>query len=92
VRSRSAGVKFGLDARAASDDVSAHTGPWTDAIIARDREGHDASTKMFAFAGVGVAVVATGGVLYWLARREHGEAERIRVAATPGAIWVAGRW
>jgi hypothetical protein len=86
------GVKFGLDAKAAADDVSGHTGPWTDALIARDHDGHVASTKMFAFTGIGAAAIATGGVLYWLARGEHGKAERIRIAATPDAIWVAGRW
>jgi hypothetical protein len=86
------GVKFGLDAKAAADDVSAHTGPWTDAVIARDRDGHDANTKMLVLTGVGAAAIATGGVLYWFARSEHRQAERIRIAATPGAIWVAGRW
>jgi hypothetical protein len=86
------GVKFGLDAQAAADEVSGHTGPWTDALIARDHDGHEANTKMLVLTGVGAAAIATGGVLYWLARREHGEAERIRIAATPGAIWVAGRW
>jgi hypothetical protein len=86
------GVKFGLDARAASRDVDGHTGPWTDALIARDRAGHDANSKMLVFAGGGAALIATGGVLYWFARREHGRAEQLRVAATPSAIWIAGRW
>jgi len=86
------GVKFGLDARAASEDVDGHTGAWTDALIARDRAGHEANAKMLVFAGGGAAMIATGGVLYWFARREHGRAERLRIAATPGALWIAGRW
>src|SRR5262245_16458351 len=86
------GIKYGLDALAAADDVSKYTAGWTDAELARDREGHAANTKMIVFTGIGAAAVATGGVLYLLARREHGRADEIRLAVTPGGVSVAGRF
>jgi len=79
------GAKFGLDAAAASDDVSAHVGGWTDVELARDREGRSAETKQIVLTSVGGALVAGGGVLWFLSRRAHQRAERLRVGIAPAS-------
>lgn len=63
------GVVFGVEARAAGDDISKHTGDWTLADQARFESGQRAQTGMIvAYVASGV-LVATGGVLYVLGTR-----------------------
>jgi len=72
------GAKFGLDARSAAQDVTAHTGGWTDMDLVRDREGRSAQTKQIVLTAIGGAVIATGVVVYLLSARSHRRAERLR--------------
>jgi tetratricopeptide (TPR) repeat protein len=82
------GVKFGLDARSASNELSAFTGPmWTPELLQRDADGRSAQKKMTVATSIGAAVAVSAGVLYLLSRRAHGRAERVRVDA--GGLVVA---
>ena len=76
------GAKFGLDARAAAKDVTAHTGGWTDMDLVRDSEGRSAQTKQIVFTAIGGAVIAAGVVVYLLSARSHHRAERMRAGIT----------
>jgi tetratricopeptide (TPR) repeat protein len=65
------GVKLGFDAEQAADDISRHTGPWTDTEQARFEEGQRANRNMIiAYVGGGV-LVATGTALFVVGRRTH---------------------
>jgi len=65
------GIKFGIDARAAGDDISKHTGDWTLADQAHYEAGQRAQTIMVIAYVTGGVLVATGGVLYVLGTRTH---------------------
>jgi tetratricopeptide (TPR) repeat protein len=67
--SLAAGIKFGLDARDISDELSANDGPWTDALLARQADGRSAETRMFIFTGVGAAAVIGGVAMYVVGSR-----------------------
>lgn len=77
------GAKRGLDARSIETELEGHTGPWTDAQIARDQEGRSASTQMIVFTAVGAGVALTGAVVYLVGRGAPGRAEKLRVQVTP---------
>jgi len=66
-----AGIKFGLDARGASNVLSTHTGPWTHDDEIRFENGRTANRNMYIAYGVGAGLVVTGGVLYYLGARAH---------------------
>jgi len=82
--SLAAGTKFGVDARRASDDVSAHTdGAWPDSLIARYDEGVRDERLMFVFTGVGAAALVGGAVLYLFGRGEVAGSRNHRVSIRP---------
>ncbi len=81
------GVKFAVDAKQASDEISAHAdGAWTDSLIARYEGGERAERNMFIFAGVAAGAIVTGGVLYLLGRGDAGadKDDRMSLRATAG--------
>jgi tetratricopeptide (TPR) repeat protein len=86
------GVKFGLDARSASQFISDHRGNWTDDVLARDAEGRSAETKMIIFTSVGGAALVGGGILYLMSRSARGNAERMRLDVGPGTVALTGRF
>lgn len=79
-------VKFGLDAKAASDDLSQHDGPWSQEALSRQGDGKRAQSRMYISAGFGAAALAGGAVLYYfgytMGRRSE-RAEEPRVTAQP---------
>lgn len=75
------GVKYGLDARRISNDLSGHDeGQWTDAELKSQAVGKRAEKRMFIGTGVGAALIAGGAVLYYLGHSARAEAE----ASEPG--------
>ncbi len=60
------GVKYGLDASSAENDLSAKQGPWTAADIDRIDDGERANRNMILFSAIGAAGIVGGGVLYYL--------------------------
>jgi hypothetical protein len=75
------GIKYGLDASAASDCLSSYpagcervfpAAQWSDAALALQEEGRQDEQRMYLFAGVGAALIVGGGVLYYLGH-ERGE-------------------
>jgi tetratricopeptide (TPR) repeat protein len=78
------GIKFGLDARRASEEVSAHTeGAWPDSLIARYDEGERSERKMFIFTGVAAAALIGGGVLYLSGRSDVAAKKDSRLSLWP---------
>ena len=65
------GVVFGLKARSAADTISNHQGPWTDAERNTFEDGQRANRTMIIGYVAGGALVAAGGVLYYLGARTH---------------------
>ncbi|MDQ3336357.1 MAG: hypothetical protein M4D80_14405 [Myxococcota bacterium] len=63
------GVKLGLDARSAADDISGHTGPWTEKDEDRFDAGERANRNMKIAYAIGGALVVGGGVMYFFGRR-----------------------
>jgi tetratricopeptide (TPR) repeat protein len=63
------GIKFGLDAKAASDDITNHTGPWTKKEEDRFDEGERANRNMKIAYVVGGVLVVGGGVMFYLGVR-----------------------
>jgi tetratricopeptide (TPR) repeat protein len=84
------GVKFGLDARAASDDISGARDMWTLALDERIREGERAERNMWISYAVGGAALAAGGVLYWLGMSAAGDSAVAVVPSRDGATVVVG--
>jgi tetratricopeptide (TPR) repeat protein len=83
------GIKFGLDARAASNAITANTMPWQIADHERFDAGERANRNMYISVIAGSALVVTGGVLYVLGRRTH-VAPTVGARATGLAMW--GTW
>ena len=77
------GIKFGLDARKISNAITNHQGAWTEEILALQVQGKNAELKMYIFTGVGVAALATGGVLYYLGHKKKGEQPAQAVSVMP---------
>jgi tetratricopeptide (TPR) repeat protein len=78
------GIKFGLDARAASDDINGHlSGQWTDELLARQEDGERAERNMFILTATGAAAVAAGGALYYLGHRARRAGAERPVAVGP---------
>lgn len=74
------GLKYGLDARADGEAITNHTsGAWSDALLARDSDGHAANSKMLILTTLGGACVLGGGALYVLGLRAHHEADQLRM-------------
>jgi tetratricopeptide (TPR) repeat protein len=83
------GVKFGLDARAASNAITTHTGPWTMAEMTRFEDGQRASRNMVISYVAGGVLVAAGGVMYWLGTRSQAVPV---VTAQSAGVAVTGRF
>lgn len=91
------GIVYGLEARADGQAITDHTsGAWTDALLAKDAEGHAAETKMVVFTITGGALVVGGAVLYAIGHHTASEAERLRVGVVPTAhgttLAISGRF
>ena len=70
------GIKYGLDARRISKDLSGHDeGGWTEAEIKSQAVGKRAEKRMFIGTGLGAAFIAGGAVLYYLGHRASADAE-----------------
>jgi tetratricopeptide (TPR) repeat protein len=63
------GVKYGLDARSASDYFTHFTGMWSDADRLRYADGETANRDMKIAYAVGGGLVVTGALLYWWGSR-----------------------
>jgi hypothetical protein len=87
------GVKFGLDARSAADDISNFQGgSWTDEQLQREDDGKSAEKKMIIFTGVGAAAVIGGGVLYLLGSKKkagRGDASALAPLLSPDRVGFA---
>ena len=69
------GIKYGLDARRISNDLSDHDeGMWTEAELKSQAVGKRAEKRMFIGTGLGAAFIAGGAVLYYLGHRERANA------------------
>ncbi len=80
------GIKYGLDARRISNDLSGHDeGQWSEAEIKSQAVGKRAEKRMFIGTGLGAAFIAGGAVLYYLGHsaRAHAEESDEGVAAAP---------
>jgi hypothetical protein len=62
---------FGIEARSAADTISNHQGPWTEGERHTFEDGQRANRTMIIGYVAGGALVATGGVLYYLGARTH---------------------
>ena len=69
------GIKYGLDARSAADQVSGHEGAWDKETLALEKSGPRAEKKFYLFTALGAAAIAGGGVLYWMGMRADKEAD-----------------
>jgi len=75
------GIKYGLDARRISNDLSNHDeGQWSEAELKSQAVGKRAEKRMFIGTGLGAAFIAGGAVLYYLGHSERARAE----ASEPG--------
>ncbi|WP_428263349.1 hypothetical protein [Haliangium sp.] len=85
------GVKFGLDADAAGEDLSTKPpgAPWTEADRTLVSDGEAAERNMFIALGVGGAAVVAGGVMYFLGASAAAESPMITAAPGQGGFQVA---
>lgn len=91
------GVKFGLDARAASQELSDKPPgePWDPSDRRRIQSGQDAERNMIISMSLGGAALVAGGVLYAFGVVQGSSAGlAVRPTASPDGIWVhlAGRF
>jgi tetratricopeptide (TPR) repeat protein len=94
------GVKFGLDARRLSDEVSGvgddAGDAWTEDNLDKISRGESAETKMMIFTGLGATALVAGGALYFLGHRKDARASRLTLtpAATPAwtGLALSGRF
>tara|TARA_R110002096_G_scaffold361075_3_gene554114 strand:+ start:5673 stop:6590 length:918 start_codon:yes stop_codon:yes gene_type:complete len=78
------GVKFGLDASSASDELSNKEGAWTDADRRLIADGEQAETRFLIFSMVGAVGIVGGGVLYYMgAKRKGASKEKQSARVTP---------
>lgn len=89
-----AGIYFGHKARVLGDEVTAACAKGCDwaTVADRDASGHNAARTQWIFYGVGVAGLATAGVLYWFGTKESA---RVAIAPhTDGGAMVtwSGAW
>ena len=92
------GIKFGLDARSRSDEISQLDGRWNPDQKSLWDDGEAAERNMLILTGTGLAAVVAGGALYYLGTRDAA-AERhpsLSVAPVIGsdftAVSVAGQF
>jgi tetratricopeptide (TPR) repeat protein len=85
------GVAFGWNARSLSQDLSDHTGPWTDAELDRIQDGERAERNALLLTATGGAVLIAGGISYWLGVRSRRAAHARASASISLAPAVAHR-
>ena len=89
------GVYFGAKARRLGDEVSDDCRDGCDWALVKDKdaEGKSAERTQYVLYGVGAAVIAAGGVLWWMGNKE---AKSSTVAVTPttggAAVSWSGQW
>lgn len=84
-------VKFGLDARAADQDLSEKRpgDPWGPDDRERIQSGEDAERNMIISLSLGGAAVITGGLLYTFGVAQGSSAGlAVRPTASAGGVWV----
>lgn len=89
------GIKYGLDARSAADQVSGHEGAWDKESLALEKSGPRAEKRFLLFTALGGAAIIGGGVLYWMGMRadEEGSTVVTPTASDDGAgVAVMGRF
>lgn len=79
------GVKFGLDASSASDELSGRSGAWTAADRATISDGESAETKSIVFSLVGAVSIVGGGVLYFLGSKS-GQEDAVRTSGLAPSV------
>jgi len=90
------GLKFGLDARSISDELSNHNGAWTAELLAKQAQGRSAQTRLYIFSGAGAAALVIGGYLYYKGKGKVSREDR--VGLTPvllprgAAVSLTGRF
>ncbi len=77
------GIKFGLDARSASDTLSKNDDAWTAEDRALIEDGRRAQTMMLVFTSIGVAALAGGTYLYYRGHKAGQKRESARVVWAP---------
>lgn len=89
------GLYFGHRASSLGNEVTNACKSGCDWAVygSKDAEGRRAETKQYVFAGIGVAAIIGGGVMYWLASREQ---RPTSIAIAPGhdgaVITWSGSW
>ncbi len=85
------GVKFGLDARTASQELSDKPPgePWDPSDRRRIQSGEDAERNMIISLSLGGAALVAGGVLYFFGAAQSSSGSlAVRPTATPDGFWV----
>lgn len=85
------GVKFGLDARAASQELSDKQPgePWDPSDRRRVQRGEDAERNMIISMSLGGAALVAGGALYVFGVSQSSSGSlAVRPVATPDGVWV----
>jgi len=77
------GIKYGVDAKNISDELSANEEQWTPELLAKQDDGESAETKMFIFTALGSAAIVGGGVLYFFGYRADQAAEERGLSFAP---------
>jgi tetratricopeptide (TPR) repeat protein len=88
------GAVFGNKASSLADEVKTTCATGCDfaTIAAKDADGRSAERNQYIFYGAGAAALVTGGVLYWLGKREHAPVLITPRADGGAAITVGGSW
>ncbi len=90
------GIKFGVDASAASSALSSNDGAWTAEDRQRIDAGEQAEERQILFTLLGTAAVGTGVALWWVGHRaeqrdrKRKRAEAALAPAPGGALLVVG--
>lgn len=85
------GMKFGLDARSASQDLSEKPpgDPWDEGDRQRIQSGQDAERNMIISLSLGGAALVAGGVLYGFGVVQGASSGlAVHPTATPDGVWV----
>ena len=83
------GIKYGLDARSASDQISGHEGAWDKDSLSLEKSGPRAEKRFYIFSALGAVAIAGGGVLYWLGMKADQEGTVVTPTASDDGAGVA---
>lgn len=79
------GIKYGIDARNISDELSDVDEQWTPQLLDKQDEGESAETKMFIFTAAGSAAIVGGAVLYYFGyRADRSPEDRLSLVPVAG--------